>query len=52
MKYYVMSIPVDIFHLFLGRTWKYDRNMVHDGRENTYTLKKNGRMHMLLPIKN
>ena len=25
-------------------------NVVHDGRKNTYTLEKNGRMHMLLPI--
>jgi hypothetical protein len=26
-------------------------NVVHDGRKNTYTLEKNGRTHMLLPIK-
>jgi hypothetical protein len=44
-------IPMDVCHLFLGRPWKYDRNMVHDGRNNTYTLEKNGRTHMLLPIK-
>ena len=25
--------------------------MIHDGRMNTYTLEKNGRTHMLLPIK-
>ena len=24
--------------------------MIHDGRKNTYTLDKNGRKHMLLPI--
>jgi hypothetical protein len=44
-------IPMDVCHLLLGRPWKYDRNVVHDGRKNTYTLEKNGRMHMLLPIK-
>jgi hypothetical protein len=44
-------IPIDIYHLLLGRPWKYDKNFVHDGRNNTYTLEKNGRMHMLLPIK-
>jgi hypothetical protein len=44
-------IPMDIYHLLLGRPWKYDKNFVHDGRNNTYTLEKNGRMHMLLPIK-
>jgi hypothetical protein len=44
-------IPMDICHLLLGRPWQYDRNVVHDGRKNTYTLEKNGRTHMLLPIK-
>jgi hypothetical protein len=34
----------------LGRPWKFDRNVIHDGRKNTYTLEKNGRKHMLLPI--
>jgi hypothetical protein len=45
-------IPMNVCHLLLGRPWKYERNMIHDGRKNTYTLDKNGRMHMLLPIKN
>jgi hypothetical protein len=44
-------IPMDVFHLLLGRPWQYDRNVFHDGRMNTYTLKKNGRTHMLHPIK-
>jgi hypothetical protein len=44
-------IPIDVCHLLLGRLWKYDRNLIHDGRMNTYTLEKNGRNHMLLPIK-
>jgi hypothetical protein len=43
---------MDACHLLLGRPWKYDINMIHDGRKNTYTLEKNGRMHMSLPIKN
>jgi hypothetical protein len=25
-------------------------NVIHDGMKNTYTLEKNGRTHMLLPI--
>jgi hypothetical protein len=45
-------IPMDVCHQLLGRPWKYDRNVVHDGRKNMYTLEKNGRTHMLLPIKN
>jgi hypothetical protein len=44
-------IPMDVCHLLLGRPWQYDRNVVHDGRMNTYTLEKNGRTHRLLPIK-
>jgi hypothetical protein len=43
-------IPMDVCHLLLGRPWKYDRNVIHDGRMNTYTLKKKGRTHMLCPI--
>jgi hypothetical protein len=42
---------MDVCHLLLGRPWKYDRNVVNDGRKNMYTLEKNGRTHMLLPIK-
>jgi hypothetical protein len=44
-------IPMDVCHLLLGRPWQYDRNVVHDGGKNTCTLEKNGRTHMLLPIK-
>jgi hypothetical protein len=43
-------IPMDVCHILLGRPWKYDRKVIHDGRKNTYTLEKNGRTHMLLPI--
>jgi len=43
-------IPMDVFHVLLGRPWKYDRNAIHDGRKNTYSLEKNGCKHMLLPI--
>jgi hypothetical protein len=42
---------MDFCHLLLGRPWQYDRDVIHDGRKNTYTLEKNGRTHMLLPIK-
>jgi hypothetical protein len=44
-------IPMDVFHILLGRPWQYDRNVIHDGRKKTYTLEKNGRTHMLLLIK-
>jgi hypothetical protein len=41
---------MDVCHILLGRPWQFDRNAIHDGRKNTYTLEKNGRTHMLLPI--
>jgi hypothetical protein len=42
-------IPMDVCHILLGIPWQFDRNFIHDGR-NTYTLEKNGRTQMLLPI--
>jgi hypothetical protein len=44
-------IPMDVCHMLLGRPWQYDRNVVHNGRMNTYTLEKDGRFHKLLSIK-
>jgi hypothetical protein len=44
-------IPMDVCHLLLGRPWQYDKNVIHDGRMNTYTVEKNGRTDMLLLIK-
>ena len=44
-------IPMDVCHVLLGRPWQYDRNVVHDGRMNTYTLEKDGNTHTLLLIK-
>jgi hypothetical protein len=44
-------IPMDVCHVLLGRPWQYERNVIHDGRKNTYTLEKNGRAHILFPIK-
>ena len=43
-------IPMDVCHVLLRRPWQYDRNVIHDGRKNTYTLEKNGCKHMLLSI--
>ena len=43
-------IPMDVCHIMLGRPWQFDRNVIHDGRKSTYTLAKNGRTHMFLPI--
>jgi hypothetical protein len=43
-------IPMDVCHILLGRPWQFNSNLIHDGRNNTYTLEKNGRTHMFLPI--
>jgi hypothetical protein len=43
-------IPMDVCHILLGRPWQFDRKVIHDGRNNTYTLEKNGMTYMLLPI--
>jgi hypothetical protein len=41
---------MDVCHILLGRLCQFDRNVIHDGRKNTYTLEKNGSTHLLLPI--
>jgi hypothetical protein len=43
-------IPMDVCHVLLGIPCLFDKNFIHDGRKNTYTLEKNSRTHMLLPI--
>jgi hypothetical protein len=25
-------IPMDVYHILLGRPWKYERKAIHDGR--------------------
>jgi hypothetical protein len=44
-------MPMDVCHILLGRPWKYDRKAIHDGRRNTYSLEKDGKKHVLLPLK-
>jgi hypothetical protein len=43
-------IPMDVCHIVLEIPWQFDRNVIHDGRKNTYTLENNGRTHMLFQI--
>ena len=43
-------MPMDCCHILLGRPWKYDRYVVHDGRLNQYTLWVNGKKQTLLPL--
>jgi hypothetical protein len=43
-------ILMDVCHVLLRIPWKYDWNVIHDGRKNTYTLDKKGCKHMLFPL--
>ena len=43
-------IPMDVCHIILGRPWKYDKKFFHDGRKNTYSLEKDGKIHTLSPL--
>ena len=41
---------MDCSHILLGRPWLYDRNVLHDGRANTYAFTYDGRRVTLLPL--
>ena len=42
-------IPMDACHILLGRPWLFDRKVMHDGYQNTYTLLKDSRKITLAP---
>ena len=44
-------MPMGVFHVLLGRPWKYDRSVSYDGRNNTYTYEKDGKKHTLIHLK-
>ena len=44
-------IPMDVCHVLLGRPWKYDMNVMYNGRENTFVLEKEGIRHTLVLLK-
>ena len=45
-------MPMDCFHILLGRPWNFDINFVYDGILNQYTTWKNGvKFTLLLLIK-
>jgi len=43
---------MDVYHILLGRPWKYENKAMHDRRRNTHTFEKDGEKHVLLPLKN
>ena len=36
---------------YLGRPWKSNKRVVHEGRRNYYSFDKDGMKHVLLPLK-
>ncbi|KAK9697227.1 hypothetical protein RND81_08G023100 [Saponaria officinalis] len=43
-------IPMDACHILLGRPWEFDRDVIHLGRDNTYSFKYEGRKITLTPM--
>lgn len=42
-------VPMDACHILLGRPWQFDRGVIHDGRQNTYSFLFEGIRITLLP---
>jgi hypothetical protein len=36
--------PMDVCHILLGRPWQFDKNAIYDGKKNTYTFEKDGKI--------
>ncbi|PKU63444.1 RNA-directed DNA polymerase [Dendrobium catenatum] len=43
-------VPMDAFHLLLGRPWQFDKKTVHDGESNTYSFKHQNQQIVLVPL--
>ena len=43
-------VPMDPCSLLLGRPWEFDKDVVHHGRSNTYTLMYKGQKITLHPM--
>ena len=48
-KQFCDVVKMDACHLLLGRPWQFDRETQHDGKKNSYSLVKDGKMFTLLP---
>ncbi|BFG40765.1 hypothetical protein CerSpe_270390 [Prunus speciosa] len=42
-------VPMDVCHILLERPWQYDKEVIHDGHENTYAFKMGKVEIVLLP---
>nr|GEW47875.1 hypothetical protein [Tanacetum cinerariifolium] len=43
-------IPMDACHVLLGRPWLFDRRVMHDGYQNTYSFDHNNKKIVLTPM--
>ncbi|KAH6780821.1 hypothetical protein C2S52_012058 [Perilla frutescens var. hirtella] len=43
-------IPMEAAHILLGRPWQFDRQAVHDGLANTYSITRDGRTTVFKPL--
>ena len=34
-------MPMDVFHILLGRSWKFDKKVTHDGRSHCHNFEQN-----------
>jgi len=41
---------MDACHLLLGRPWRHDRDVIHNGKSNTYCFKLKGKAYTLTPL--
>ena len=48
---YCDMVDMDACQLLFGRLWQYDLDAQHAGKENVYTLEKNGVKFTLLPLR-
>jgi len=44
-------MPMEVYHILLGRPWQFDRKVIHDGERNGYKFVKDGIKHTLVPLK-
>ncbi|XP_019056473.1 PREDICTED: uncharacterized protein LOC109115993 [Tarenaya hassleriana] len=43
-------VPMQAGHIFLGRPWQFDREVIHDGQVNQYSFVHNKRKVVLAPL--
>ena len=43
-------VPMEATHVLLGRSWQYDKHVLHDGLSNTMSFSFQGRKVVLKPL--